>query len=180
MICVKTRFGYASIPFSFDDNNVVFVWEQFWYSNGLLLCSFDIQFWFWIYNVQRHRFWRFVLKFAYVLNHSWEVLKDIMLLLQCSFRFCADSLMRSSERRYVVAVIFFMLMNLFTPEKFWKDVMLLLNDLSASASRCDSDYQAFEERQASEVLLLCWRLWRSQARRWRCQGSDWRLWSFVT
>lgn len=24
---VKTRFGSASIPLSFDDNNVVFVWE---------------------------------------------------------------------------------------------------------------------------------------------------------
>lgn len=63
---------------------------------------------------------------ASTLIHLWEVLKDVMLLLQCSFCFCVDSLMRSYERHYVVAAIFFLLLRWFTPEKFWKDDILLL------------------------------------------------------
>lgn len=56
--------------------------------------------------------------FISMLNHSWEVLKDVILFLKCSFYLCVDSLLRSYERRYVVATMFFLLLCWFTPEKF--------------------------------------------------------------
>ena len=52
------------------------------------------------------------------------------------------------------------------------------NVLSFSASGCDSNYQASKEWQASEFLFLSWRFWRSQARGWGYQGSEWRIWRY--
>ena len=115
-------------------------------------------------------FWIFIPNSASALIHSWEFLKDAMLLLQCSLWFYADSLLRSSERCYVVAAMFYLLLRWFTPEKFWKYAMLLLQ---WSIRFC---FWMWLYDQASEVLLLRWRLWISQARRWRSQGYDWRFW----
>ena len=71
----------------------------------MLLCSFNSQFWFWVYDVQHHQF----------LNICYEI------------HFYVRTLLRSSERHYVDVAMFFLLLCWFTLKKLFKTLCCCCN-----------------------------------------------------
>lgn len=112
----------------------------------------------------------------------WITIKKFWKILCYCFNVLSTSTMIHSwevqERCYVVSAIFSSLLFL--------DVTLIIKLLKFCYLAEDSEdlkpgvdsVKVLTEDY--EVFLLSWRLWRSQARRWYGQGSDWRSdFSFV-
>ena len=135
----------------------------------MLLCIFNNQFWFRLYDMQLHHFLNDEFWFCFCTNHKkfkkmFKVDVALIFLLLCWFT--PEKLLR---RRYVAVVTFshFMLLDVTLITKLLKNGKLLkLCYLAEDSKDLKPDVEVIKVLTKDyEVLLLTWRVLISQARR---------------